>query len=395
MPILRSTAVHGFLLLLLLSTIRGNSGAKNLRRGRKCKLPFDEAPLTPIPRADLPQDFEEFDFEGESALPSEILLSAHEYDFTKRNYMYLLSHKGEVLWFTRGRDGSIGKGKIYRNKNCQKRITYVEYTRQIPPFLDLNELVVLDFNFNEIDRVTTQRFGSFNAQQPITHDYILFDDGHYALLTFQVYDSVVEFAIQEIQDLEVVFHFQSNEYPELRELYFMQISPSEYLHPNSLDVDQQGNYLVSVKYLGLLKIDRLTKQILWVIGVNRNDFSGMSFNQTPQMQHDARILRDGVITVYDNFGSALNRSRLMMISLDERKKALSGYWEYVLPFSKHSDMGSFQVIDQERFIGDVNYGGSCNFDWMYEELDLKTGESLMRFKIRRCRPLFKVHRLAD
>jgi hypothetical protein len=73
-------------------------------------------------------------------------------------------------------------------------------------------------------------------------------------------------------------------------------------HPNSLDIDPSGDYLVSFRNLdAVLLIDHRTGEILWRLGGTRSDFD---FVDDPlggfSGQHSARLLENGNVLLFDN-----------------------------------------------------------------------------------------------
>jgi hypothetical protein len=73
-------------------------------------------------------------------------------------------------------------------------------------------------------------------------------------------------------------------------------------HPNSIDLDHDGNYVVSYRNMGeVTKIDARTGRIIWRLGGRNSQFTirgdplgGFS------AQHTARILENGNLLLYDN-----------------------------------------------------------------------------------------------
>ncbi len=98
--------------------------------------------------------------------------------------------------------------------------------------------------------------------------------------------------------------------------------PYDYFHINSIDVDTDGNLLVSARNTwALYKIDRRTGAVLWRLGGLRSDFAlgpGVRF----AWQHDARRQPDGTITLFDNESTPKvgDRSRLLTLAVDERRR---------------------------------------------------------------------------
>jgi hypothetical protein len=96
----------------------------------------------------------------------------------------------------------------------------------------------------------------------------------------------------------------------------------DYFHVNSIDVDTDGNLLVSARNTQTVyKLDRRTGEILWRLGGKRSDFRlgrGVRF----AWQHDARRQDDGTISLFDN-GAAPRvhrQSRVIFVRLDLRRK---------------------------------------------------------------------------
>src|SRR5262249_46604128 len=71
-------------------------------------------------------------------------------------------------------------------------------------------------------------------------------------------------------------------------------------HINSIDVDSDGNWLVSMRNTWTLyKINPTTGAILWRLGGKASDFF-VPDNIAFAFQHDARWLPNGQISIFDN-----------------------------------------------------------------------------------------------
>jgi hypothetical protein len=76
--------------------------------------------------------------------------------------------------------------------------------------------------------------------------------------------------------------------------------PYDYFHINSIEVEPNGNFLVSARNTrAVYEIDRKTKQVLWRLGGKKSDFK-MGAGTNFAWQHDARRQPDGTITIFDN-----------------------------------------------------------------------------------------------
>ena len=120
---------------------------------------------------------------------------------------------------------------------------------------------------------------------------------------------IFEGIIQEVDIASGRVLFEWHSYPRvsLRESYVptpaaksAKTSPWDYFHINSIDVEPNGNLLVSARNTHTLyELDKHTGKILWRLGGKRSDFElgpGVHF----AWQHDARRHADGTITIFDN-----------------------------------------------------------------------------------------------
>jgi hypothetical protein len=90
----------------------------------------------------------------------------------------------------------------------------------------------------------------------------------------------------------------------------------DYVHVNSIEVDTDGNLLVSARNTSAVyKVDRSSGRILWRLGGRRSDFA-MGPGATFALQHDARRHADGTLTIFDD-NQAPGISRAITLRLDE------------------------------------------------------------------------------
>jgi len=113
-----------------------------------------------------------------------------------------------------------------------------------------------------------------------------------------------------------------------------QLSGSDFDHPNSIDIDPQGNYLVSFRNLdSIFLIDSHTGDVLWRLGGKRSDFTfvGDPLNGFSG-QHCARLLPNGDILLLDN-GSLHDppMTRAAEYALDTAAHTARLVWEFRPP----------------------------------------------------------------
>jgi Arylsulfotransferase (ASST) len=138
---------------------------------------------------------------------------------------------------------------------------------------------------------------------------------------------ILEGGIQEldIKTGHVLFEWHSIDHVRLVESYYrLPKDPGrvfDYFHVNSIEIDHDGNLLVSARNTHTIyKISRRTGRILWRLGGKRSDFTlgrGVRF----AWQHDARRRPDGALTLFDNSAGPQVRkqSRGLILHLDMKR----------------------------------------------------------------------------
>lgn len=171
--------------------------------------------------------------------------------------------------------------------------------------------------------------------------------------------SVLEGALQEV-DLRthrVLFEWHSIDHVPLVESYYrLPRNPDrtyDYFHINSIDVDHDGNLLVSARNTHTVyKLDRRTGRIIWRLGGKRSDFElgpGVRFG----WQHDARRRPDGTITIFDNAAAPKLRrqSRGIVLRVDERHRRVTLLHSFVhTPPLVSVDQGNMQKLSDGNYL---------------------------------------------
>jgi Arylsulfotransferase (ASST) len=229
------------------------------------------------------------------------------------------------------------------------------------------EYVILDGSYREITRV---RAG--NGYQGDHHEFLITAQDT-ALLT--IYDHVsmdlspmggpkegvvLDGIAQEldIETGEVLFEWHSLDHVGLDESYYEPPESPEwsfdYFHINSIDVDHDGNLLVSARRTcTVYKIDRQTGGVMWRLGGKQSDFE-MYSGARRAYQHDARRQPDGTITIFDNGILEVDEhSRGLVLELDEDAMVAKLVREYVHPDERvAATQGNMQVLPNGNvFIG--------------------------------------------
>jgi len=232
--------------------------------------------------------------------------------------------------------------------------------------------IIADSNMNETDTLSCA-----NNIRTDYHDIRLLNNGGYIL---QGYDSlwtdmseIVEgghsFAL--IRDILVIQEFDNDHnlilewradnhldilnYSDYLDLTSFQIT---WMHGNSIEVDYDNNLLLSNRTNNeIIKIDRATGDILWIMGGPLNEFTFIDdplngFNK----QHDVRRIENGNITLFDN-GTQHEPmlSRAVEYEIDELNKTATLIWEYSHPDNIVAmSMGSVQRLPNQNTL--INWG---------------------------------------
>lgn len=196
--------------------------------------------------------------------------------------------------------------------------------------------------------------------------------------------------IQELdKDKNVVFQWRSFDHIDITETYdIIKNYNFEVAHLNSVELDYDGNYIVSLRHLSqIIKIDRNSGKIIWRLGGKKNEFSFINENENNapdyfSYQHDARRAPNGNLTFFDN-GNLRHGppySRGVEYKLDEIEKTAELVWEYRRnPDFYASNRGSLQVLKNGNYlIGGVR--SSSQIPFSTAEITPE-GESVMAFYI--------------
>jgi len=195
--------------------------------------------------------------------------------------------------------------------------------------------VIVDQTYSEIARVDMA--GGYDAD---SHEFHLTDRGTALMLSYEPVrmdtshiggwsrGAVVDNVIQEI-DLAtgaMLFEWHSVGQVGLEESYLDETyldvgdEPYDYFHLNSIDVDDDGDLLISARHVcAAYKLDRETGAVRWRLGGTDSDFE-MGDSARFYRQHDVRRMPDGTITLFDNGGDCADTrevSRGLALDVDE------------------------------------------------------------------------------
>ena len=128
----------------------------------------------------------------------------------------------------------------------------------------------------------------------------------------------------------------------------------DYTHSNSIDIDNDGNILYSVRNMNsVYKIDHSNGNVIWRLGGKSSSFTFP--NDTGfSGQHDVRYYQGGIISLFDNAVTTTNQSRAVMYILDTVAWTATKIWEYKPDPSFYSTaMGNHQITADSNHV--VNF----------------------------------------
>jgi hypothetical protein len=264
----------------------------------------------------------------------------------------IVDNHGQVVWFRRVKTFAINfRTQVYRRKPV---LTWWEgEVTKIGTSEGTN--LIVDSSYKTIARVDAG-----NGYKADVHEFLLTPAGT-ALITVHAEKQIdltsvggpakgnaLDSIVQEIDVAtgKVLFEWHSLDHVPLTESYSPLLDPFDYFHVNSIDVDQDGNLIISAKNTAAVyKLDRKTGAVLWRLGGRESDFQ-VAANAGFFYQHDARVHPDGTLTVFDDgTGAPTYPSRGLRLRLDEQRKTCSLVAAYPHPTPLvATSMGNAQVL---------------------------------------------------
>jgi hypothetical protein len=186
-----------------------------------------------------------------------------------------------------------------------------------------------------------------NGYETDIHDLRLLSNGHALVMAYdpEIIDmshivqggnphaTVYGLIIQEIDaNKNVVFQWRSWDHFAITDALHENLLDSviDAVHGNSIEVDNDGNLIISSRHLDeVTKINRTTGDIIWRFGGLNNQFTFTNDTLRFTYQHAARRISNGHITIFDNGNWHVPHfSRAVEYSLDEINKTATLVWQY-------------------------------------------------------------------
>jgi hypothetical protein len=238
---------------------------------------------------------------------------------------------------------------------------------------------IMDSLQNEVDSVYAR-----NGYIADNHDFLALPNGNYVLIAYdeQPYamdtvviggdpNAVIEGLI--IQELDsnhnVVFEWKSWDHFHITDNTYLSPwtgSNLAFIHANAIDIDFDGNFIISSRQLDeITKIHRTTGEVIWRFGGSQNDF--ILLNDYPfTHQHSIRSLGNNRYILFDNgnysaqYTGGSNISRAVEYELDTNLMTATKVWEFIHPDSLYSpSISGVQRLPNGNTL--INFG---NLQWL-------------------------------
>jgi hypothetical protein len=213
------------------------------------------------------------------------------------------------------------------------------------------------------------------------HDLRLLPNGDYLLLTYpfesgvdltglQMFGAGETIADCEIQEVDptgrLVWSWRAIDHidPVLESIWpatdtILGQSIVDVYHCNAIDVDPSGNLLLSARHTdAIFYIDRTTGDILWKLGGSDHSHDGADCLQIvddPEtsfsLQHDARFLPNGDISLFDDHGGGSGVARGVEYALDHDANVATMVWQFLGIAASQAEGSCRRYADGETVIG--------------------------------------------
>jgi len=244
-------------------------------------------------------------------------------------YGMILDNSGTPVYYRRTDSFALLDFKVL----SPGRLCFIEFT-------DIH-YTIMDSTYTIVDSVGTIGY-------PIDfHDIIEMPNGHFLVFGQENHiedmsgivaggdtaANIIDIVIQELDvDRNVVFQWRTIDHYSVLDATHEDLTSDniDYVHPNSLEIDNDGHILMSNRHMDeVTKINRTTGEIIWRMGGKNNDFTLLGDTLWFSHQHTAYILPNGNLTLFDNGNWHDPReSRAIEYDVDDENLTMTRVWEY-------------------------------------------------------------------
>lgn len=293
---------------------------------------LDETDIAVVPPATMP-DYEVSNHGG--VTDGTVFVQAFNFPTTgDERFNFVISNDGELLYYHSFVDRVPFDFQPHDNVS---RISYFTYPDR--------HIYLMDTTWTVVDTLSAG-----NGYRLDPHECLLFGDGSYWVISNDIriidMSEVVEGGDEEatvigmvVQELDVednvLFEWRSLDHIPVTDADLVYIDLTEdvidYCHTNSIEVDSDTSIVISSRNISeATRISRVSGEIIWRLSGTGNQFE---FIDDPipgfAIQHDARILENGHLTIFNNGGHEHNQiSSVKEYELDPDAMTARLVWSY-------------------------------------------------------------------
>ena len=275
-------------------------------------------------------------------------------------YIMILENSGTPIYFKKVTD------RCYDFK-MQPTGVLTYYVRE-----DLFAFIVMDSTYTAIDTIRGK-----NGYRIDDHELQILPNGHalFTVVDSQPFDmsKIIEGGNpnamvygNHVQVLDktknLIFEWRCWDYFKLTDSCRDNLTDAiiDFTHMNAVDVDFDGNILISSRYLNeITKINRETGEIIWRLGGKNNQFTFLNDTTGFSFQHCIRALPYNNYLLFDNGNQHTPPfSRAVQYELDVVTKTAKQVWQY----RKNPDYKSWSYGSIQRF-----KNGNTLINWGYPD----------------------------
>lgn len=241
----------------------------------------------------------------------------------------IVDNSGEPVWFRPVTDATIAANFQVQSLAGKPVLTWWQGNEDdVGDFA--GDCVIVDESYNVVKVISVS-----NGYRTEIHEFLItpqntaiitmnnFVDADLTAVGGPAESTVIENLFQEVDIAtgKVLIEWHSSQHVGYDESYFPANSVWDYFHLNSVDLDTDGNFLVSARYTSAVyKVHRKSGEILWRLCGKKSDFE-MGPGATFAFQHDARGHAGGLVSIFDDGAYSPEDapepvSRALLLSLD-------------------------------------------------------------------------------
>jgi Arylsulfotransferase (ASST) len=214
-----------------------------------------------------------------------------------------------------------------------------------------DKFMIMDASFRIMDSVTC-----VNGIEIDNHDFVILPNGHYLLIgtknrmanlsAYKIFmqkgmagskKAILKYGVvQELdKNKKLIYQWDSEPYFKIenaQKVYLSDTTNLDVTHFNSVDKDLDGNLIISARYSNeIIKVNYNTGVIMWRLGGKYNHFKCLNDSMPFLGQHEARILPNGHLLLFDNgYGEDAfkHNARALEYELDTVNKVSKLVWFY-------------------------------------------------------------------